>query len=144
MSHQSLDVAAVIREHGHRLTPQRQMILDAVCDAHGHATPDEVYQRVQPQASAINRATVYRTLNFLCDVGLATSTVSPSGHQEYEIVGAEPHHHLVCQQCGDVQQISHSVIGTLFAQIETEYGFTVATNTHLSLFGLCARCHTEA
>lgn len=144
MSHHTRDVATLIRQHGHRMTPQRQLILDALCDAGGHATPDEVYQRLQPLSSAINRATVYRTLNVLCEVGLATSTMSNTSHLEYEIAGSKPHHHLVCQVCGETEQIPHSAVAPLYERISEEYEFKVMEQTHLTLFGLCSRCEHAA
>lgn len=144
MSHQDLDVAARVRAHGHRLTPQRQIILDALCDAGGHATPDDVYARVRDRSTAINRTTVYRTLSFLCDTGLVTSTTSASGHLEYEIAGQRPHHHLVCQQCGAATEMPHEPVGPLWERIRDEYGFAVSHGTHLTLFGLCAQCRSKA
>ena len=58
-----------LREKGYRLTPQRELILDAV-DTLGHATPDEVLAEVRKKSSAVNVSTVYRTLEVLEELGL--------------------------------------------------------------------------
>ena len=82
------------------MTPQRQMVLDAVCEIGEHARPEQVYELVQQKSPAVHRATVYRTLKLLCELGLVADTVTAEGHLVYEIAGERPHHHLVCRCCG--------------------------------------------
>jgi len=139
MTHQHFDFAALVRQKGFRVTPQRQLILDAVCEGGRHSTPEEIYERVQAKAPAVNRATVYRTLDFLHELRLVYAADLGSGRKVYEIAGEAPHHHLVCQDCGRVEEMAHESVGQLFARIEREQGFAVQTN-HLALFGLCASC----
>ena len=55
MSHDQQVFANLVRERGFRLTPQRQIILDAICEGGGHTTPEEIYERVQAVAPAVNR-----------------------------------------------------------------------------------------
>lgn len=139
MSHYRWDYAALMRGRGFRVTPQRQLILDAICEGSGHTTFDEIFARVQIKSDAVNRATVYRTINFLCEQRLVVAADIGEGHTVYEIAGDTPHHHLVCLNCHQVQQISHDTVKDLFAKIEREQGFHVETD-HLALFGLCAAC----
>ena len=63
------DWAERLRASGHRLTPQRELVLAAV-DTLGHATPDEVYAEVRRHSTSINLSTVYRTLELLDELGL--------------------------------------------------------------------------
>ena len=58
-----------LRASGHRLTPQRELVLAAV-ETLGHATPDEVYAEVRTHSESINLSTVYRTLELLDELGL--------------------------------------------------------------------------
>ncbi|MBI5293435.1 MAG: transcriptional repressor [Chloroflexi bacterium] len=141
MTHQTLDYATVMRERGCRVTPQRQLILDAVCDGGGHTTPDEVYARVQARAPAVNRTTVYRTLDFLCEMRLVVAA-QIGGHMFYEIAGATPHHHLVCRKCDKVDEIGHDAVKSFFARIERDRQFLIDMD-HLALFGLCQDCRRE-
>ncbi len=103
----------------------------------GHSTPDQIYSRVVKKAPAINLATVYRTLDFLAEQHLITSTDIGIGSKVYEM--AAPHHHLVCEHCGKVEQLDHEVMASAFRQIEVERGFKV-TSDHLAFFGLCRHC----
>ena len=142
MSHQNIDYARLMHERGFRVTPQRQLILDAICESGGHAAPDDVYARVRQRSPAVNRATIYRNLDFLCDMHLVTSTDLGQGSKVYEIACEMPHHHLVCRECGEVTQIDHALAKAFFANIERAYEFTVETD-HLALFGVCGKCRSR-
>lgn len=133
----------LIRQQGYRLTPQRQLILEAVRELQGHCTPEEIYQQVQTRTSAINRATVYRTLDFFLGLGLVTVAHAKEGRVIYELAGQTPHHHLVCQRCETLLPVDHELVQPLFEAIRERFGFQVNTD-HLMLFGLCAHCRAQA
>ncbi len=135
---QPRDYAAFMRERGYRVTPQRQLILDAIEESGGHTTIEEIYERVHSRAPAVNRATLYRTLDFLCEIRLI-SLADISGQRVYAIVGDEPHHHLVCRSCGKVSQLGHGALDALSEQIMREQRFTVDME-HLVIMGLCEEC----
>src|SRR5687768_5970234 len=140
MSHTRWDYAKLMRERGFRVTPQRQLILDAICKAGGHTTFDEIFARVQRTSSAVNRATVYRALSFLCELRLVVGADMGGGHMVYEIAGDTPHHHLVCRACGDQQDVSHKDIKGFFTRFEREHAFHVDLD-HITLPGLCQACY---
>lgn len=141
MTHHNAHYAARMREHGFRVTPQRQLILDAICAGAGHTTPEEIYQRVHAKASAVNLATVYRTLIFLRELHLITE-LRVADKTYYEIATEVPHHHLICRLCGKTEQISHEVVEALFVQIEHAQQFLVETD-HLALIGVCKVCRAR-
>ena len=103
-----------------------------------HLTPDEVYARVHAKNPAISRATIYRTLDFLCELRLVVA-MQWGGQMYYEAAGEQPHHHLVCHNCGSIEQIDHSMLSSLFAAVDKKYRFSIDMD-HLGLFGLCAVC----
>ncbi len=139
MSHDMTVIASRLRQAGYRVTPQRQLILDAICELGGHVTPEEVYEQVKAITPSLNRATVYRTLHFLGERRLITVTQLRDGRFGYELASEAPHHHLVCQQCEASIEIPHTMLGQLFSQVEAEYDFAIDMN-HISFFGLCAQC----
>lgn len=143
MSHSRWDYATLMRQRGFRVTPQRQLILDAVCAGQGHSTPDEIYERVHTKVPAVNRATVYRTLDFLCELRLVVAADMGGGRMMYEIAGDTPHHHLICRACGAVKELDHATVKALFNRIEREHLFVVDMD-HLALFGLCPKCRRAA
>jgi len=139
MSHNTWDYAAYLRDRGYRMTPQRQIIMDAICEGHGHTTLPEILQRVQQKSTAINQATVYRSLHFLLETGLIVKAEVAPGEIVYEIAGQSPHHHLLCRACHREIEIDAAPLTTMKAAIQENYGFMVDAN-HLVLTGLCACC----
>ena len=132
-------IRQAIRQRGFRVTPQRELILAAVSEGSGHSTPEVIFERVTRMAPSLSRATVYRTLDFLATQHLITCTDLGLGSKVYEMAEDHPHHHLVCEACGRVQQIDHDVAQRFFHQVRAEYAFRVTTN-HMALFGICATC----
>lgn len=132
------EFATQIRAQGFRMTPQRQVVLEAVKALAGHATPGEVYEWVAVRAPAVNRATVYRILNFLCEIDLV-ARFDDGANTMYELVGERPHHHLVCRECGRVAHIPDQMLDGLAEELEREYGFQ-AELRHLAITGLCRDC----
>ncbi len=139
MSHDMETIAARLRRDGYRVTPQRRLILDAVCRLGGHVTAEAITAAVREVVPALNQATVYRTLNFFCDQGLVTATRQADGLTVYEMAGRQPHHHLVCRSCGAAYEIPHDMLRPLVEQAEAQYGFTLEMN-HISFFGCCRAC----
>ena len=120
------------------MTPQRQLILAAVQQANDHVTPDDVYVRVHRRNPAISRATIYRTLDFLCEQRLIHALYW-GGQMYYEIADDQLHHHLVCRVCGVMQECEHGLLETLFEAVEKKHRFTIDME-HVALFGVCQQC----
>jgi Fur family ferric uptake transcriptional regulator len=131
-------LAEVLRSRGLRLTAQRQLVLEAVY-ALGHATPDQVHTAVSRTAAGVNITTVYRTLELLEELGLVTHAHLSHGSPTYHAVGEDQHVHLVCRDCGAVDEVSPSVLDGLVGTLRTGRGFHVDIG-HVALFGLCAGC----
>ena len=103
MSASEHDLPATLRAKGYRLTPQRQLVLDAVTLLE-HATPDEIGSQVQRSAPGVNLSTVYRTLELLEELGLVTHTHLGHGAPTYHPASTADHLHLVCRDCGAVTE----------------------------------------
>ncbi len=138
MSHSERNVAYQIREMGYRMTPQRQLVLDTLCQQGDHLSANEIYAAVHEQAPALSRATVYRTLQFLCDLQLVTRT-EISGLAVYELAHETPHHHLVCRVCGHVVQLPDRYFEPLAEQLLSDLWFQ-AEIKHMAISGICADC----
>ena len=141
MSNSSVDYGALLRRRGFRMTPQREIILDAISQGHGHTAFDQIFARVQARSPAMNRATLYRTLEFLRQQRLIFSA-EIGGQTVYEIAQDELHHHLVCVNCGATEALPHEEVKPFFEQLERDHQFSVLTN-HLVLFGLCRNCRDK-
>ena len=142
MTHQNLDYINSIHQKGYRFTPQRQSILDAVCEGGEHTTFKEICTQVWKKSTAISLPTIYRNLIFLCETGLVAS-LQINNKTYYEIADGLPHHHLICRKCGKIYQFSDEEIKDFFKDIMMKYGFMVDMD-HIGLGGLCADCRSES
>lgn len=129
---------AKLRSHGYRITPQRQLVLQAV-ESLGHGTPEELLVEVQKTASGVNLSTIYRTLEVLEEVGLVTHAHIGHGAPTYHSVDEHVHIHLVCDRCGEVLSVSAEVADNLVERLHVERGF-VTDIAHVSIHGLCKKC----
>lgn len=141
MSHYQMEYESIIRAAGHRVTPQRIHILDAVCAGGGHTTLGQICAGVRAVDPSIDKSTVYRTLKLFVQLGLVVSADTGLGEAVYEITKPHRHHHLVCRRCGQEQEIAHEIFEGLFDRVTEQYRFAVETD-HLVLFGICHQCQS--
>jgi Fur family ferric uptake transcriptional regulator len=132
-------LAAMLRASGQRVTSQRLLILSAFAQPGEHLTADEVYSRVEPIVPALNRSTVYRTLELFRDIGLISETDLGGGVRHFELLGGARHHHLICQECGLMDEMDDALVEPLREAVRERYGF-VSGIDHMAVFGLCAYC----
>lgn len=130
-----------LRTAGFRITPQRQLILEAVTNLR-HATPEEILAEVQSTASGVNLSTVYRTLEVLEQVGLVTHAHIGHGAPTYHVVDDTPHIHLVCSRCRKVESIDGDTFAKFANSLENDNGFVVNIS-HVALHGLCKKCAND-
>ncbi len=135
--HEPAVLAERLRQVGQRVTPQRLVILGAF-RAGEHLSADDVYARVAALLPAVNRSTVYRTLEVFRDRGLVSETDLGGGVRQFELLEGR-HHHLICQVCGAVLQLDDELVRPLREAIRDRFGFDAAID-HLALFGCCAEC----
>jgi Fur family ferric uptake transcriptional regulator len=132
-----------LREHGFRLTPQREMVLSVLHDIEGFATAEEIYERVSELSTSVDISTVYRTLELLQDFHLVASVDPGDGQRRYELLGLHGQHfHLVCRACGKIIGVEPEAIEPFVTQMREERGFEIDLE-HLSIPGLCAACAAD-
>ncbi|MGH3908047.1 MAG: Fur family transcriptional regulator [Pseudonocardiaceae bacterium] len=126
-----------LHDRGMRMTPQRQLVLDAV-RALQHATPERICEHVQRSAPAVNITTIYRTLDLLEGLDLVRHTHLGHGAPSYSTQPHE-HVHLVCHRCGEVSEIPNDELTELTEQLQQRFGFTLDPS-HLAMSGRCRNC----
>jgi Fur family ferric uptake transcriptional regulator len=126
-------LAGRLREHGLRMTPQRQRVMAAVTQL-VHATPDQVAEAV-PE---VDLTTVYRTLEVLEQIGMLAHTHLGHGAPSYRLAG-DDHVHVVCHHCSSVVDVPAGLSDALATQLLAERGF-VLDRSHFTVFGTCADC----
>ncbi len=130
-----------VRELGFRMTPQRQLILEAIERAGEHATLEEIFEQVQAFAPSISQSTVYRTLEIFSRYRLIHGN-EIAGGRVYELVAENAHHHLICHKCWTDNRIKDKKFKRFKEKIDDEYGFLVLSE-HNIFMGLCADCRKK-
>ena len=128
----------VLHQYGFRITPQRQLVLEAV-NVLGHATPEELLTEVQKTAAGVNLSTVYRTLEVLEQVGLVTHAHIGHGAPTYHTVSEDLHIHLVCDTCGHIDSLPASEAEVFVELLRGKLGFETDVS-HVSVHGQCKSC----
>jgi Fur family transcriptional regulator, ferric uptake regulator len=136
------DLSDRLRAGGYRITPARQLVLNAVAEL-DHATPDTICAEVQRTASSVNLSTVYRTLELLEELGLVTHTHLGHGAPTYHVAAEQEHIHLVCRTCGRVEEAPAALADPLVERLRRESGFAVDV-AHFAIYGQCAQCRAAA
>ena len=134
--------AQALKDSGHRLTPQRLMILSAVRHAGGHVTATQILEHVKESYPYIDVSTVYRTFAVLKQMRLVSETDMGGGESRYEWIERERHHHLICRRCDRTVSLDDKYLAGLGAEIFEDHGFE-ADIDHFAIFGLCQDCRSN-
>jgi Fur family transcriptional regulator, ferric uptake regulator len=133
------DVGERLRASGRRMTSQRQRVLDAV-EALAHATPEDVVSAVGSDGgSPLAPSTVYRALEALEELGVVSHTHLDHRAPSYHLAEHADHVHLVCRDCGRVEQCSPELANAFVGNVLRVNGF-VADVTHMAIHGRCSSC----
>ena len=135
------DLIHQLRAAGHRLTPQRRLVLQVLQHSHHHISADEIARSIEQEypALAIDHATIYRTLKWLRDARLISETSLGDNRMVYALLSHHDHHHLVCESCRNTFEADPEIFATVRNELERRYGFEAHLH-HLAIFGLCRDC----
>lgn len=121
-----------------RNTIQRALVLEAVNKLRCHATADEVYDEIAKAHPTISRATVYRNLNLLSDLGEIRRLEIPGSADRFDHIARE-HCHVKCGVCGRVFDVDMEFVTGLEGRIRDAHGFDF-TGYDILFHGVCPEC----
>ncbi len=129
------------RAKGIRWTPQRQMVVDSFRKHQGHISAEEVHNEIKKVFPQINLSTVYRTLELLCELGVAVEVETQGDDRHrYELVGEDNHHHhLICQNCHAEIELDSVVVAKIIDDVRSKHGFWLKL-PHFVGYGMCEDC----
>ena len=141
MAHASVDeMLALLRRGGDRVTSAKRAVLGVLTSSEQHLTAEGVAERVHATHPDVHRSTVYRILDNFERRGLVTHVHLRHGPAVYHLT-AEPHHHLVCEECDAVVEVPDDAMVALRAALQRDYGFSFDT-PHFALTGRCRSCQS--
>ncbi len=132
-----------LKEKGYKLTMQRQAVLNSIIEHEGeHLSTEEIYELVKKNHPEIGLATVYRTLLLLDNMELVYKLDLDDGCSRYELNKDNEdhrHHHLICTECGSVEEVQEDLLEALEEQILQKNGFIIKDH-RVKFYGCCKKC----
>ena len=136
-------VYAAFNELSQRNTRQRRLIAEHLAElaqCGGDFTTDDLWQELRQLDSRIGRATVFRSVEKLVDMGLLNRIEFADGSHHYRICDASHHHHhLTCTQCHKVVEVDLCLPAEQLAEIGDQTNFAIEGHS-LTIFGRCPNC----
>lgn len=135
-----------LHESGYKLTPQREAtVLVLLENEKDHLSAEEIYMLVKQKSPEIGLATVYRTLEMLNELKIVDKISFNDGLARYDMrkEGAKHfHHHLLCLECGGIEEVEEDLLGEVEQVIENRYRFLVKDH-RLTFHGVCHDCQKK-
>jgi Fur family ferric uptake transcriptional regulator len=131
-----------LRPAGSKRSSKRDRVLEVFLRQEGHVSADDLVDLVRRDAAGIGRATVYRTLQWLVDAGIARKVDFGDGRARFEPSYRHPRHfHLVCTTCHASSEFLSSDVESLLEEIAAARHFTTRQAT-VQISGVCEQCST--
>jgi Fur family ferric uptake transcriptional regulator len=133
-------LSGYMQKAGLRSTAQRRLVTDVFFKTEGHLSIEELLLLVRQRDPKVGYATVYRTLKMLAASGLANARQFGDGMTRFEVAHAGHHHdHLICLECGRIEEFEDDRIEQLQNNIAKRHGFQLKSHKH-ELYGFCKQC----
>ncbi|NJL87416.1 MAG: transcriptional repressor [Leptolyngbyaceae cyanobacterium SM1_1_3] len=131
-------IVQTLRSKGLRVTPQRYSIYANLLDRTDHPTAEQLLGDLNQGLPMSSQATVYNSLQALCEAGLVREVLLEHGVSRYDAnIGS--HHHFVCHQCGVIEDIRWDAFPDL--SLNQVRSGLLADAYEVVVRGLCDRCH---
>lgn len=138
MRAETMEQALVAR--GYRLTDSRRALIAVIAAWPGWFSSRELCRSLQRKKVSVGRATVFRTLNLLVELGLVERVRARDDSEGYVVTcGGDHHHHLVCVRCGRVEELPECPVKERLAELAAARNFRVESHS-LEVFGICGDC----
>ena len=134
-----MGAAELLRARGDRMTAPRRAVLTVLARRQSHLAPEQVVAAVAGLDTGIHRASVYRALETLNDLGVVQHVHLGHGTTAYHLAAEHRHLHAACGRCGAVVDLPGDLLDQVAARLESDAGF-VLDPAHVALSGTCSAC----
>src|SRR5215212_2613626 len=142
MTTPSLPDLRTLKPEGGKRSSKREQIVNVFLRQEGHLSADDLVDLIRQDDHRISRATVYRTLQWMVDAGIARKVDFGEGRFRFEHSYRQPRHfHLICKTCHRSFEFLSSDIEALVEEVATARSFT-ASQSVVQIYGTCEECRT--
>ncbi len=137
----------ILSENGLKYTEPRKILIEFLSeDENKHLTPEEIYDKLNPDYPNLGIATVYRNLQNFENLGIVQRLNLGDGVSRFELAelveDVHQHHHLVCINCDKLIEVKGDLLGELEEKIENLYDFKIIDHD-LKFYGYCGECEEK-
>ena len=126
-----------LKKKGLKITSQRLLVAEKVFGMESHFTVDALAEALKDRRGEISRATIYRIVSVMVEAGQLTEHNFGQNAKYYEhIPGQEHHDHILCLDCGRIDEFVNDKIEQMQLNIAGEHGYDLADHS-LNLYGRC-------
>ena len=131
-----------LKADGGKRSSKREQIVNVFLRQEGHLSADDLVDLIRREDQRISRATVYRTLQWMVDAGVARKVDFGEGRFRFEHSYRQPRHfHLICKTCHRSFEFLSSDIEALVEEVAAARSFT-ASQSVVQIYGTCEECRT--
>jgi Fur family transcriptional regulator, ferric uptake regulator len=135
-------IVHALDDAGYRLTGPRVALAELISSQDGHFTASDLAAIAKERHVGVSRATLFRALDVMVDVGAVERLDLPTGEHAYVSCAGPHHHHVVCSRCGRTSEVDDAGLNDAVREIERASGYRIDTH-RLELFGLCRHCQAR-
>ena len=131
-----------LRPPGGKRSSKRELIVNVFLRQEGHLSADDLVDLIRREDQKISRATVYRTLQWMVEAGIARKVDFGEGRFRFEHSYRHPRHfHLICKSCNRSYEFLSSDIEAFIEEVAAARGFA-ARQSVVQIYGTCEECQT--
>jgi Fur family ferric uptake transcriptional regulator len=135
-------IVAALDGAGYRLTEPRRVVAGLIGEVDGHFTALELEQAARARRLGLSRASLFRALDLLTELGVVEQVDLPGGVHAYVACARAHHHHVICSRCGRATEVEDCGVAEAVDEIARRSGYRIDTH-RLELFGLCRHCQAK-
>jgi Fur family peroxide stress response transcriptional regulator len=131
-----------LRDHGHKITPQRLAIVKILAKSKGHPSVENIHAQLKKDFPTMSLATVYKNILLIKSLGEVLELGFPDGSNRYDGNKPIPHPHAICIRCKKIVDPDLDSLGEMEKEVALETNFKIL-NHRLDFFGICSNCMAE-
>lgn len=128
-----------IKKNNLKNSKQRELILKAIYEEGGHLSPEDIFSIIRKTHKDTSISSIYRILSFLEREGFVSSIEVDKTGKRYEIASGLHHDHIICVECGKIEEFCNEEIEKLQIEVVNSYKAKLVGHDML-LYAVCEKC----
>ena len=134
------EILTLLKEKGHRITPQRVAIFDFVLSSKDHPTSENIYHAIKQKYPSVSLATIYKNIHLLLEMGLISELKIEAQPARYD-PNLLLHVNLICPKCHLIRDYESNILNQIEEMLEKEIGENVELQ-RINVNSICETCES--